>query len=472
MIYSKKTIVLAASLVLFFEKGASQNFTVVFPKDSVSKDFFEDAPLFPNQRHFLSQSLDGGFFIDDEFGRLEIDSTGAKKGNFDFNFLKDPKAVFSRLDKNQFVESRFWPKDSLSMTVRTNTGDTVLHRTIRANFLPLALPPTDLKIGRVAASASGEIFVGGAQRFYTATSTEDVVFVAKFDAVGDSVFFRKYAAYIPFKFNEMEPLYDGSLFWGYNNLSGGNHFNLIDPAGGPKWYGGAGLNITSYSTSDIDWVAANNSVFRLFNLMNAPNDWSMYVARYDTAGGGFQKSCLEMLGSKGRIESIIGLSDGNFLGVAYLYEQPGSMVLFKFSPSIELIWEKTLPLLFAASQILELPNCAGFLISGYSSNSLVLIKTDCDGNASVSIKEAEKPRFSISPNPASDAFFIENLDEKASSPLVFSLFDSKGQLVRTEKLASKKAEIRRGNLPDGLYFLKIEAENGRFLEAQRIVFEN
>lgn len=76
-------------------------------------------------------------------------------------------------------------------------------------------------------------------------------------------------------------------------------------------------------------------------------------------------------------------------------------------------------------------------------------------NASLSIEDNEKLKFSIYPNPAKDQFTIQL--ENPSELKNVSIYNNLGQLV----LTSKEAIIDSSKLASGLYTLEIETTNGK-----------
>jgi hypothetical protein len=92
------------------------------------------------------------------------------------------------------------------------------------------------------------------------------------------------------------------------------------------------------------------------------------------------------------------------------------------------------------------------------------------GRIGAGIHEAFYSRFSISPNPARNRIFISS--EKIFTKMKIELFNSLGQSVLDKSISpiQNKTEIDLPNLPNGIYYLKMETENNFF--SQKIVIQN
>jgi len=73
----------------------------------------------------------------------------------------------------------------------------------------------------------------------------------------------------------------------------------------------------------------------------------------------------------------------------------------------------------------------------------------------VSVKDIQKKRFSVYPNPASNNLTISNAKNAQ-----LEICTSNGRIVRTEQLIDEKETIEIGDLPKGLYLLKLSDKNG------------
>jgi hypothetical protein len=71
----------------------------------------------------------------------------------------------------------------------------------------------------------------------------------------------------------------------------------------------------------------------------------------------------------------------------------------------------------------------------------------------VGIKEQQKSKFSLYPNPATDKITIE-LSE-APKETTLSIVNLEGQELITSKITNPKTQINISNLPTGIYFVRI-----------------
>jgi len=93
----------------------------------------------------------------------------------------------------------------------------------------------------------------------------------------------------------------------------------------------------------------------------------------------------------------------------------------------------------------------------------------------VGIRGDRMPRTRIFPNPMTQSALLE-ITLVESGPLMFTLFDSRGDLVREEFLGHyavgrQQVVIRRNGLPGGLYLFRIEGSRGT-LSGGRVVIGN
>ena len=68
----------------------------------------------------------------------------------------------------------------------------------------------------------------------------------------------------------------------------------------------------------------------------------------------------------------------------------------------------------------------------------------------------------ISPNPLARDASVELTGLPAGQTVQVKIFDLAGQLLRQETATAPRFQLRRGDLPAGMFLLKIEAENGLF----------
>ena len=69
--------------------------------------------------------------------------------------------------------------------------------------------------------------------------------------------------------------------------------------------------------------------------------------------------------------------------------------------------------------------------------------------------------LSIAPNPAAEQAIFRFDDLATGSRLHLRLFDALGRPLRTERFSGPEHIFRRDGLPSGLYFFRVETENGR-----------
>lgn len=83
--------------------------------------------------------------------------------------------------------------------------------------------------------------------------------------------------------------------------------------------------------------------------------------------------------------------------------------------------------------------------------------------------DSTSPDFDVYPNPAEGSVFVffKNDNQRGG---VFTLFDALGRLKWTGKTNGKSVEIRRGNLPPGLYWLRWEDEDGQ-MQVVKVVWQ-
>jgi len=95
----------------------------------------------------------------------------------------------------------------------------------------------------------------------------------------------------------------------------------------------------------------------------------------------------------------------------------------------------------------------GFVATPKFNINTVIVGTDSPAKA--------QTYFSLYPNPASDAVWL-TLDRAASSETRIRLFDAAGRLVQTETMpaGADHVQVPIGNLPKGMYAVRVENEAG------------
>ncbi|MCC6724922.1 MAG: T9SS type A sorting domain-containing protein, partial [Saprospiraceae bacterium] len=101
----------------------------------------------------------------------------------------------------------------------------------------------------------------------------------------------------------------------------------------------------------------------------------------------------------------------------------------------------------------------------------------CDSTVFVSINvltgtndlTANNHKLSIFPNPFDATTTIEIKGIESGNPLIFKLMDVTGRLVQQRAFRAPSLKFQRENLPSGLYFIKVESEDGRPIAVGRMV---
>ncbi len=94
--------------------------------------------------------------------------------------------------------------------------------------------------------------------------------------------------------------------------------------------------------------------------------------------------------------------------------------------------------------------------TGASQTKLILVGFGSETSGILQKNDFEEP-LSVSPNPSSGVFFIENL---SCNTFDVEISDFKGQLVERKKVSgNSKSAVDFTNLPDGVYFLKYQSKN-------------
>ncbi|MCB0587356.1 MAG: T9SS type A sorting domain-containing protein [Phaeodactylibacter sp.] len=186
------------------------------------------------------------------------------------------------------------------------------------------------------------------------------------------------------------------------------------------------------------------------------------------------------------------LSDGNFIGAGESVTEPGSEPrqrtgwLYKFSPEGEQIWEVLPHLPFLPLSEFDRGNFAG--VGELSSGSIVaageaidgsqrhiwLVKVTADGCLDTlctmvsqvgEIRPEPEVTFSLYPNPASGPLHLAWAGRPPAEEGLIRLFRANGQVIwRKQARLEREMTLDIGGLPDGLYFLQVQAGSGAWVE--------
>lgn len=80
---------------------------------------------------------------------------------------------------------------------------------------------------------------------------------------------------------------------------------------------------------------------------------------------------------------------------------------------------------------------------------------DTTASSGVGVRELDSKSIEIYPNPVSEKFVINGL----AGGTTIELLDIQGRVIETHHFTEKSAELKRNNLPSGVYFVKIEDSN-------------
>jgi hypothetical protein len=97
--------------------------------------------------------------------------------------------------------------------------------------------------------------------------------------------------------------------------------------------------------------------------------------------------------------------------------------------------------------------------------------TDPCANVPVEEHHYNKTDGIVFPNPFSSSATVRLVDGKISEPIILTIYDVFGKTVRTEKVASSsnRVKIERKNLPDGIYFIEINASGKNSMRTKIII---
>jgi len=100
------------------------------------------------------------------------------------------------------------------------------------------------------------------------------------------------------------------------------------------------------------------------------------------------------------------------------------------------------------------------------------IARDCEDLLSaIEEKPTEKIEVLISPNPFSDYLMI-TIDSKVQQIIEVSLFDMEGILINSTELSDNEFKMKTGMLPEGIYVLEVQTEDGTIIRKKCIKLSN
>lgn len=218
--------------------------------------------------------------------------------------------------------------------------------------------------------------------------------------------------------------------------------------------------------------------------INQPGGWNSEVTRFDLNGNtlnSFVFQCTEDSASWiAHYNGMDTLPDGNLILCTTwnldrefnVQQEPTKIMLFKLSPTLDLIWQKYLfgeKGMYEAYSVKAHPDGGIVVLGVYSPTpptnpdikEVFLMKTDSDGL--LTGIENEKQKISsteaiLYPNPAGDVVNIEfsQLYQTAN----FHLMDIGGKIVLEKQLTSNRQTIDISALPAGTYLYRISNQKG------------
>lgn len=328
-------------------------------------------------------------------------------------------------------------------------------------------------------------------------------FARRVDQQGNTIWFKYFGEYDIYEvFNDMAQVND-SLFVGYGTAetSSNNAFSFI------KYIDLDGAPVQSWQSESNPEIGFARKVLSVSNrslitfglypvelvgetLMVQPT-----LARLDS---NFQIEWLNHFSYVARLGADIifwdmePLSDGNFIGAGESVTEPGSEPrqrtgwLYKFSPEGEPIWEVLPHLPFLPLSENHIGNFAG--VGELSSGSIVaagevvgngqkhiwLVKVTADGCLDTlcsmvspvgEIRPEPEVAFSLYPNPASGPLRLAWAGAPPAQEGLMRLFRANGQVVwRKQTRLEREMTLDIGGLPEGLYFLQVQAGSRAWVE--------
>jgi len=105
-----------------------------------------------------------------------------------------------------------------------------------------------------------------------------------------------------------------------------------------------------------------------------------------------------------------------------------------------------------------LPNIGYWETAAYFMDHVTVVE-----DRNIGMDEAENDRFTLYPNPATEAFIIE-----AEHGRVLRMYDMAGRLVLHDPLHSREETVSIGHLRNGIYLVAVEMQDGNLVR-QRLV---
>ena len=235
------------------------------------------------------------------------------------------------------------------------------------------------------------------------------------------------------------------------------------------------LDYKIFRDSDSSFYLAH----RYWDILNN-GGWNSQVTRFDLNGNtlnDFIFQCEEDSASwLAHYNGMDTLPGGNLLMCATwnltsgfgIQQEPTKIVLFKLSPTLDLIWQKYLfgeKGMYEAYAMKAHPD-GGIVILGTHCptpptstdvKEVFIMKTDSTGNITVGLDE-NKPRLKTTeailyPNPASDFVNIEF--SRVYHEAVFELMDIGGKVILQKQLYGNHQHINISSVPAGTYVYRI-----------------
>ncbi len=317
----------------------------------------------------------------------------------------------------------------------------------------------------LAFSPGGELYVSYEDYGRPDSASSSGASVMKFDGtnwdyVGNRCFSASYADYESLAFGSSGEPYLAYTDWGYGGaitvmkFDGTNWVNIgnagfsagisyytslaFSPTGEPYVAYQDCVNHYKATVMKYDgtqWVNVGNEDFSVgpayyTSLAFSPSDGQPYVAYEDTVNS-WKATVMRFDGNQWIVVGNAGFSAGgaNFTSIA-----------FSLSGEPYVVYEDWM-----------------------NSQATTVMKYD---SVMVGVNERQKSKFSLYPNPATDKITIEIAEGQA--PIQLSMMNLNGKKVLTRSLIKPKTQIDIGNLPSGVYFVRLTndktVEVGKFVK--------
>jgi hypothetical protein len=274
--------------------------------------------------------------------------------------------------------------------------------------------------------------------------------------------------------------------WNVNNNSWA-HFIVFDTTMSvvsdlPITTGSLGFIMLSYTIfrdSDSTFYLAHN-----YWDINQPGGWNSEVTRFDLNGNtlnSFVFQCQEDSASWiAHYNGMDTLPDGNLILCTTwnldrefnVQQEPTKIMLFKLSPTLDLIWQKYLfgeKGMYEAYGVKAHPDGGIVVLGAYSPTpstnpdikEVFLMKTDSDGLLTGIENEKQKITSTeaiIYPNPAGEQITVDFSRLYTSATL--QLMDISGKTIFISQLTSNRQTIDISALPSGTYLYRISNQKG------------